>query len=85
MWLEPGLAWLVIIGGVAVYELQALLRDRPTLSDWFRHMRKGRWWLSLLAGGLLVLLAVHLFWPRRVPPPPPPDPPEYHWCEDIDC
>lgn len=59
-----GIAWLVLLGGVATYDLWAWATRSETLTDEQRKLQsRWRYFRWVFALGLIVLWA-HLFWGR---------------------
>lgn len=62
-YLAPGLAWLVLLIGMGIFECWQLGHGKPTLSAWVWHFSKQYPWLRLVIFIVVLFLAYH-FWSR---------------------
>lgn len=59
--------WWLFIAPLVIYELAcAFLKRRPsrTISENVRGWEKGRLWVRIIFGGLIVILFLHIVWPQ---------------------
>jgi hypothetical protein len=58
--------WLLLIVPVVIFELVcAFVKRRParTISENVRGWEKGRWYVRVVFGALIVVLFLHIVWP----------------------